>query len=58
MEKNEEMLEFEFLDEPEDKSEIPDKVNYENEYYEYFKDINDIIRYSELPKCDIVKATI
>lgn len=30
MEKNEEMLEFEFLDELEDKPEIPDKVNYEN----------------------------
>ena len=58
MEKNEEMLEFEFLDELEDKSEIPDKVNYENEYYEYFKDINEIIRNSEHPKWDIVKATI
>lgn len=58
MEKNEEMLEFEFLDELEDKPEIPDKVNYENEYYEYFKDINEIIRNSEHPKWDIVKATI
>ena len=58
MENNEEMLEFEFLDELEDKPEIPDKVNYDNEYYEYFKNINEIIRNSEHPKWDIVKATI
>lgn len=57
-EKDEEMLEFEFLDEPEDKPEIPDRIDYENEYYEYFKDINEIIRNSEHPKWDIVKATI
>jgi hypothetical protein len=57
-EKDAEMLEFEFLDELEDEPEIPDKVNYENEYYEYFKNINEIIRNSEHPKWDIVKATI
>ena len=55
---DDEMLEFEFLDELEDEPEIPDKVNYENEYYEYFKDINEIIKNSEHPKWDIVKATI
>lgn len=49
-EKDEEMLEFEYLDELEDEPEIPDKINYENEYYEYFKNINEIIRNSEHPK--------